>query len=219
MKKFILTVTLALAGLSAMAQGLINFQNNATTRYFTNSTAIGGTRGQLALTANSFVFALYYYDITANGMAGSSNYANYVFATSVFNSASSQGLILGNAALGVTPPGGDAVAVFTIGYSASEGGLTGYQTRFTPGSASPGTVGGWSGTSGFFGMSPVAYGGLGTGLVLATAPSPGVVMYSNSAGLIGTIGGGTDLLPVPEPSTFALAGLGAAAMLIFRRRK
>jgi len=32
---------------------------------------------------------------------------------------------------------------------------------------------------------------------------------------------GTDLvmMPVPEPSTFALAGLGAAALLIFRRRK
>jgi len=27
------------------------------------------------------------------------------------------------------------------------------------------------------------------------------------------------MLPVPEPSTFALAGLGAAALLIFRRRK
>ncbi len=27
------------------------------------------------------------------------------------------------------------------------------------------------------------------------------------------------LIPVPEPSSFALAGLGAAAMLIFRRRK
>jgi hypothetical protein len=26
-------------------------------------------------------------------------------------------------------------------------------------------------------------------------------------------------VPVPEPSTFALAGLGAAALLIFRRRK
>lgn len=28
-----------------------------------------------------------------------------------------------------------------------------------------------------------------------------------------------NIFPVPEPSTFALAGLGAAAMLIFRRRK
>jgi hypothetical protein len=31
--------------------------------------------------------------------------------------------------------------------------------------------------------------------------------------------GGVTLQPVPEPSTFALAGLGAAALLIFRRRK
>jgi hypothetical protein len=31
--------------------------------------------------------------------------------------------------------------------------------------------------------------------------------------------GGMTLQPVPEPSTFALAGLGAAALLIFRRRK
>jgi hypothetical protein len=30
---------------------------------------------------------------------------------------------------------------------------------------------------------------------------------------------GMTLQPVPEPSTFALAGLGAAALLIFRRRK
>jgi len=30
---------------------------------------------------------------------------------------------------------------------------------------------------------------------------------------------GLTLQPVPEPSTFALAGLGAAALLIFRRRK
>jgi hypothetical protein len=30
---------------------------------------------------------------------------------------------------------------------------------------------------------------------------------------------GFTIVPVPEPSTFALAGLGAAALLIFRRRK
>lgn len=30
---------------------------------------------------------------------------------------------------------------------------------------------------------------------------------------------GFNIVPIPEPSTFALAGLGAAALLIFRRRK
>jgi len=59
---------------------------------------------------------------------------------------------------------------------------------------------------------------------------------SNSGGMLGwtqPTGGGTSpgqplvagaynglvLAPIPEPSTFALAGLGAAALLIFRRRK
>lgn len=37
----------------------------------------------------------------------------------------------------------------------------------------------------------------------------------------GTSGNGTDLIlyPVPEPATFALAGLGAAALMLFRRHR
>jgi len=221
MKKFILTATaVAALGLSAMGQGTINFQNNATTRYFTNATSTGGIRGAMSTSPNAYVVALFFYDITVNGIGGSSNLNNYVFATSVFNSASSIGIILGNSALGLAgTSGGDSVSVFTIAYSGSEGGLTGYQTRFDKNGAAPGTVNGWSGTSGYFGMSNVAYGPSGTGFVLNTAPAAGVVMYQNTANFIGTLGGGTDMLPVPEPSTFALTGLGAAAMLIFRRRK
>lgn len=47
---------------------------------------------------------------------------------------------------------------------------------------------------------------------LGSAAAPGGSL--NNAGI-----GGFGVLLVPEPSTFALAGLGAAAMLIFRRRK
>jgi hypothetical protein len=59
----------------------------------------------------------------------------------------------------------------------------------------------------------------------------GLTHYGSSALLQVVLVGGTDfdpdmsqiapfsVVPVPEPSTFALAGLGAAALLIFRRRQ
>ncbi len=68
-------------------------------------------------------------------------------------------------------------------------------------------------------------------------PVPGVGWSSIATGSPGGFNagtGGTDpnlpifnattiasgfLIPVPEPTTMALAGLGAAALLIFRRRK
>jgi len=47
-----------------------------------------------------------------------------------------------------------------------------------------------------------------------TDPPSTVFVTAGAAGFNGLV-----LAPVPEPSTFALAGLGAAALLIFRRRK
>jgi len=44
----------------------------------------------------------------------------------------------------------------------------------------------------------------------ASSPPPEFFMVNFS---------GFNIVPIPEPSTFALAGLGAAALLIFRRRK
>jgi len=57
---------------------------------------------------------------------------------------------------------------------------------------------------------------------IATTPTgnPGATPVAAAVSLKSTFAGMT-LAPgiIPEPSTFALAGLGAAAMLIFRRRK
>lgn len=47
-----------------------------------------------------------------------------------------------------------------------------------------------------------------------TAFGPGTAMGSSAAGMQGFA-----VTAVPEPSTFALAGLGLASLLIFRRRK
>lgn len=47
----------------------------------------------------------------------------------------------------------------------------------------------------------------------STGPAP--QLFGSTAGLIG----GFNLSPVPEPSTIVLGGLGAAALMAFRRRK
>jgi len=72
--------------------------------------------------------------------------------------------------------------------------------------ATQGALLGWAG-------STLSTGGMGWQNPTGTALLPAVV--SRTA----TTFNGLVLAPIPEPSTFALAGLGAAALLIFRRRK
>jgi hypothetical protein len=94
-------------------------------------------------------------------------------------------------ALGIagTNPG-DTISMYVIGWAASFGA--------NPNAAALGSGAlGWS--------NPINE-------VLGSSGSPGVAM--NNAGMTGFV-----VNPVPEPATFALAGIGAAAMLIFRRRK
>jgi len=71
--------------------------------------------------------------------------------------------------------------------------------------------------SGNFGISAVATGISGGAGVPA---SPAYNLFGGATGIqtgfnANTVGGAV----VPEPSSMALAGLGAAALLIFRRRK
>lgn len=56
---------------------------------------------------------------------------------------------------------------------------------------------------------------LGTGYSPATGIATPGATFGNGPGQVL----GFTLTPVPEPSTFALCGLGAAALLLFRRRK
>ena len=62
------------------------------------------------------------------------------------------------------------------------------------------------------GISPIIQVNLATGVATATS------VFAAGANTASTWGGLT-LVPVPEPSSMALAGLGAASLLLFRRRK
>jgi hypothetical protein len=64
---------------------------------------------------------------------------------------------------------------------------------------------------GFFGVSRI-----GNNIVLSDGAG---IPVTTLFGVGGNQIGGFNLVPVPEPSSMALAGLGAASLLIFRRRK
>jgi hypothetical protein len=77
---------------------------------------------------------------------------------------------------------------------------------------------GWTGTAASFDAAySDAAAMLGVSAKFTSATGNAGDPPSPSVPLSGSFGGMT-LAPIPEPSTFALAGLGAAALLIFRRR-
>jgi hypothetical protein len=218
MKKIlVIASSLALAGLSAQAQGLFNFNNSvsATTHMSTNSVAGGAATGQ-TLGAGSYYYALFLSSsatTVANVGSGATaptasavgayvfSDVNWTLAGYATNSAT-LGRVAGNAA-GVAPNGfaGASSAQFVVlGWSANLGStIAQVQSALTAGTF------GYIGESQVSGATTLGDGGL--------TPTPSV---------FSAIGGGFTLgatPAVPEPGTMALAALGGASLLLFRRKK
>jgi len=226
MKKLLAIMGLAAVATSSLqAQGLVIFGNGSTSRVSTNSVAGGAAAGLTSATAGGFYYALFY-STTAANVGGSTAATNGASASGyVFNAANSAswtqvtslatnttaGRFLGsasdaNSATAVNGlAGGTAANFVVVGWSANLGtSVAGMMNTLA--------LANWSGTA-FLGESVVS-GSLTAGNG-GLVPTPALFGSSAPAMQAFTLG---VVVPTPEPSTMALAGLGSAALLLFRRR-
>jgi hypothetical protein len=203
MKKTIVVLTALAAACSVYAQGRINFANNASpveSLINLNATTTGGGISLMSGAAASFRFQLF---IADDGPAGSANWVD----TGITNANSAllgAGRISNRNSVDVGRPVGEWVLVQVRGWSKGLG-LTWAEALANKDSAPP---------TEFIGISPVGR------VQLAASTSPGPTIFVGGNAPAGTIQiSGFQLVPVPEPSTIALVGLGLAGLIFIRRRK
>jgi len=234
MKKLVATLCLTALATAAFAQGTVNSANSAGTVFRTNSLATGGTSGNTANgapSAGGFIYQLLVAPSTVSAVDASlqsllSGPWSTGGITMTNGLLASGGRIAGpSGTSGQTQnwPAGSFQSFIVVGWSANEGSdwtalkanllnlnLSGGQ--WTPGSGYAGNAV----SGGFIGAS--------TQQTAASGDAVGAAPFS----LFGSVGpSGTPittattlwLVNVPEPTSFALVGLGSAALMIFRRRK
>ena len=235
MKKIIVAIAASLITVGAVySQGTIAvYSISSTFSMYTNNAAYSAakngvldiTGGKTATAANGFYYALLFQPYNAGLTAINpldSNYALGMNATNfgVAGGIRGVGAASGGAVTGwAEPTDGSYLTAernnfLLVGWSASVG------TNWAQVSAEL-TANSWI-ANGFFGVSALgnSYAGAGPNSLSAvsifgvTANAPGGL--ANGITLFSVTAGGG---PVPEPSTMALAALGGASLLLFRRRK
>jgi hypothetical protein len=217
MKKLILTAIGLVAGATLIhAQGYIEFYGPSAA-IGTNSASTygngGASQGKLLGTAGQYDFALLYATTTTAGDASPLG-ANWSLVT-----LDAGGALLGNNfagdAGGLTGPGtsggvqvdlaaGTTYEAMLVGWSATLGSSwSQVSSLFTPGTSS--TIGGFIGNTPIETMTPFSTAGAGDPVLFTSVFPAGSLVL--------------DAVPVPEPATLALAGLGGLSMLFLRRRK
>lgn len=193
MKKALVSAILGLAAIaSVQGQGQIILYNySQPSSYILNGVGSTGTQGTPVATGQSFNMTIYW-ALTGTTSAATQNAA-------MAGDSTANGLIPNLATTGMP-----TLAV-TDGY-------------FGPG---PATFAGANNVS--VTLVVVAYNGVDYASSTIRGHSAAFEMVANASPntplIIGTAMPGFSVTLVPEPSTFALAGLGLAGLLIFRRRK
>jgi hypothetical protein len=230
MKKTILAITLsAVACAGAYAQGMVYFNNANTTRISTNSVVGGAATGQtVANTGTTSYYYALFFSTSATTVGGLTTAAIGTTGSYAFNDA---GWTAATGCIGTntSTTGRFASTIADASSSTSIANLAaGGSARFV--------VVGWSanvgstlaqalawyndanhlGTTGWIGESVVS-GSITTGI---SGSTPTATLFGTGAGFVNafTLGQVQGTI-VPEPGTMALAALGGASLLLFRRRK
>jgi hypothetical protein len=203
MKKLAVTLALAAIATSTFAQGLVKFSNNATTLV-----SFGQQGGVLTATTPG---ASFYYCLLVAPM-GTVDPLAFSFAGiyATNSAATTGGRFQGGSNLGVSVAGwaaGESRSFEIAGWSANLG------TIWNPAWLTAG--GRPSGSQDYFGLSAIGA-GIAGGLDSNNASIPALALVGAAPSISSGFGVTS---AVPEPGTMALAGLGAAALMIFRRRK
>jgi len=192
MKKLAAILCLSALTTGAFAQGLVTFANSATTLI---SATVNGTSANISGAAGAYYFGLLI------APAGTVDPTKFTFSGNYgtnFNNVA-PGRFTGGA--GITVAGwapGVTMAYEVAGWAGSLGNT--FQSS-------------WLTTKpGGFGLSGIGSGAAGGG---SPVPAPALPLFGGT----GLTSGFNIPASVPEPTSMALAGLGAAALLIFRRRK
>lgn len=194
MKKLAAILCLSALSTGAFAQGLINFFNSGTSLVSAGATA--GTATAISGAPGAYYFALLTSPVGAN---------TFTFANVMGTNQAVAGRFTGGANIQVAGWAAGTARDFEVaGWDQSLG------AAFNPSwiTTAP--------TTGFFGISALGTGQ--SGGFNGTGTLPNLNIFGGTTGIqtgFALTGGAV----VPEPTSMALAGLGAAALLIFRRRK
>jgi len=227
MKKVAVTACLLATAAMAFGQGAVNMNNTTATRFQTNAVATGGTTGNTATTASGFFYEV----LTAPSSITTVDASLQQLLSAPWSdtglsgkNGSPAGLETGNGTGVANWAIGQTNSFIVVGWSANEGATWASVAAKLQGAALSG--GAWSGGGliggGFLGATVVGFRQAG-GVDSAANTIPTAQLFGGASDPQGTpVIGNTTLFvvgAVPEPSTMALAGLGLAAMTIFRRRK
>jgi len=200
MKKLAAVLCLSALTTGAFAQGLVNFINTATTQ---SSATVNGVQGATSGAPGAYYYAL----LIAN--AGTTDPKAFTFSGLYATNLAAAGRFTGGNNKSVTGWDAGTSKSYEVAIWSASLGTSFNPTWLTLAANDPA----W-GNSGVFGLSGIATG------ISGGAGSPASPSYNLFGGATG-IASGFNATPVgvPEPTSMALAGLGAAALLIFRRRK
>jgi hypothetical protein len=213
MKKLLTVAALLSVASWSFGQGYVNFANTtaSSTHVSTNSVVGGANTGRISGPAGSYYFALF---VAPNGTAFNPELTGWSLVGIAQNTGTLGRFFGSTDTNGQQVPGygiSSTASFLVAGWSANLGTtwqavLPWYEASRTPAGVP---------TDGFFGFSRVA-----SDIVLGGGSIP----VPNLFGAAATQATGFQLglqtaTVIPEPSSFALAGLGAAALMIFRRRK